>query len=184
MTRIFFDDEIRARLSVHDAIRWMGEAIDEHHEGRMESPARLMIDLAGPQMIFTTGRLKGSWYGYRAYGSANGLATEQVVVVRDETSGAVRAVSVGNVLGPRRTGAIGAVAADPLASPRAATMAIIGTGPQALTQLWARSAVRPLEDVKVFSRDATRSCNVQRAFQMLPVVVFRVHARRFEAPTL
>ena len=164
MTRIFFDDEIRAHLSVHDAIRWMGEAIDEHHESRMESPARVAIDLAGPQLILTTGRLKGSWYGYRAYGFATGPSAEQVVVVHDETSGVVRAVSVGNELGPRRTGAIGGVAADTLASPRATTMAIIGTGPQALTQLWAISAVRPLQDVKVFSRDEVRrEAFVQRA---------------------
>lgn len=164
MTHIFFDDELRARLSAHDAIRWMGEAIDEHHLGHMESPARLGVDLAGSPLIFTTGRLKGSWYGYRSYGPTTGLSTQQVVVVHDETSGEVSAISVGNELGPRRTGAIGAVAVDALTSPRATTMAIIGTGPQALTQLWAISAVRQLADVKVFSRDASRrDAFVQRA---------------------
>ena len=149
---------------MHDANRWMGEAIDEHHEGRMESPARVKIDLADSQLIFTTGGLKGSWYGYRSYGFATGPSAHQVVVVHDEMSGVVRAVSVGNELGPRRTGAIGAVAAHALASLRATTMAIIGTGRQALTQLWAISAVRPLEDIKVFSRDENRrNAFVQRA---------------------
>ena len=37
-----------------------------------------------------------------------------MVVVHDETSGRVRAVAIGNEFGPRRTGAIGAVAADSL----------------------------------------------------------------------
>jgi alanine dehydrogenase len=70
-----------------------------------------------------------------------------VVVVHDESSGQVRAVAIGNELGPRRTGAIGALAADELAPADARTVAVIGSGVQAYTQVWALSAVsRPVGD--------------------------------------
>ena len=58
---------------------------------------------------------------------------------------------VGEELGARRTGALGAVAADVLALPEADTVAVIGTGRQAWTQLWALQAVRPLRLLRVYS---------------------------------
>jgi ornithine cyclodeaminase/alanine dehydrogenase-like protein (mu-crystallin family) len=76
--------------------------------------------------------------------------------VHDESSGQVRAVAIGNELGPRRTGAIGAVAADALAPAGARTVAVIGSGVQAYTQVWALSAVRRVAEVRVYSRDPAR----------------------------
>lgn len=106
--------------------------------------------------MFTAGQLHGSWFGYRSYDTFEAEPGEQVVVVHDEATGTVRAIAVGNELGPRRTGAIGAVAADALASPTATVAAIIGTGTQAATQLWALSAVRNLSEVRIFSRNQAR----------------------------
>jgi ornithine cyclodeaminase len=77
----------------------------------------------------------------------------QVIVVHDESSGQVRAVAIGNELGPRRVGAIGAVAAGALAPAGARVVALIGTGVQAYAQLWALGAVRELGEVRVYSRD-------------------------------
>jgi ornithine cyclodeaminase len=48
------------------------------------------------------------------------------------------------------------VAVDALAKPGAETLALIGTGTQAFTQLWAISAVRWLSSVRAFSRDRDR----------------------------
>jgi len=66
------------------------------------------------------------------------------------------AIAIGNELVPRRTGAIGAVAADALAPSHAGVVAIIGSGTQAYTQLWALAAVRDLREVRVYSRDPAR----------------------------
>lgn len=76
--------------------------------------------------------------------------------MHDEASGRVRAVAIGNELGPRRVGAIGAVAADRLAAPDAGVLAVIGTGTQAYAQVWALAAVRDLREVRVYSRDPAR----------------------------
>jgi len=156
MTVLVDDATIQSRLSAPDAVRWMGEAIDAHYRGELIAPPRAHVQFADGRIVFTAGQLRGSWFGYRSYDTFESDFASQVVVVHDQTSGAARAVAIGNELGPRRTGAIGAVAADSL-SPRHATVAaIIGTGTQARTQLWALATVRNLDEVRVFSRDQHR----------------------------
>lgn len=153
---ILTDDEIRSLLTAVDAVKWMGEAIDEHHRGNLVAPPRAQADLTDGRIMFTAGRLRGSWFGYRSYDTFPAEPGEQVVVAHDEATGVVRAIAVGNELGPRRTGAIGAVAADALASPDAAVAAVIGAGTQAEMQLWGLAAVRNLSEVRIFSRSPAR----------------------------
>jgi ornithine cyclodeaminase/alanine dehydrogenase-like protein (mu-crystallin family) len=147
------DGDVRSRLDAGDAVRWMGEAIDAHHRGDLVAPPRVRAELGGGAFAFTAGRLRGSWFGYRSYDTFPTDPGEQVVVVHDEATGLVRAVVIGNEIGPRRTGAIGGVAAQALSAPSASVAAIVGTGTQAWTQLWALAAVRDLTEVRVFSRD-------------------------------
>lgn len=156
MTSTFYDDQIRSQLSAADAVRWMGEAIDDHHRGNLLAPPRAHAELGNGRIMFTGGRLRGSWYGYRSYDTFEAEPGEQVVVLHDEATGTVRAIAIGNELGPRRTGAIGAIAADAMSPPTATVAAIIGAGTQAATQLWALSAVRNLNEIRVFSRNQTR----------------------------
>jgi ornithine cyclodeaminase/alanine dehydrogenase-like protein (mu-crystallin family) len=156
VTAVFQDADIVGGLSAAAAVRWLGEAVDAHHRGELAAPPRAHADLGGGRLVFTTGRLRGSWFGYRSYDTFPTDPGAQVVVVQDESSGQVRAVAVGNELGRRRTGAIGAVAADALAPAGARTVAVIGSGAQAYTQLWALSAVRHLAEVRVYSRDPGR----------------------------
>ncbi|MFD7160248.1 hypothetical protein ACFV9C_37055 [Kribbella sp. NPDC059898] len=112
--------------------------------------------------MFTTGALEGEWFGYRSYDSFGGVPGERVVVVQDWASGVVRGVALGNELGLRRVGAIGAVAVDALADPQASTLGLIGAGAQAFTQLWAIGAVRRLSGVRVYSRDPERRMSFVR----------------------
>jgi ornithine cyclodeaminase/alanine dehydrogenase-like protein (mu-crystallin family) len=60
-----------------------------------------------------------------------------------------------DVLGQMRTGAATGVATKYLARADAKTAAIVGTGGQARTQLEAIAAVRKLERVRVYGRDAS-----------------------------
>lgn len=150
------DANIRTGLTAVDAVRWMGEAIDAEHSGDLVAPPRAYADLSDGRLVFTAGRLRGSWFGYRSYDSLPSEPGEQVVVVQDERSGAVRAIAIGNELGPRRVGAIGGVAADALASPSAQVAGIIGAGTQAAMQVWGLLAVRDLAEIRVYSRDPGR----------------------------
>jgi ornithine cyclodeaminase len=153
---VLHDGDVLTWLTAADAVRWAGEAVDAHHRGELVAPARIHTDLGDSRLVFTAGRLRGSWFGYRSYDTFPADPGAQVVVVHDEPSGLVRVVAIGNELGARRTGAIGAAAADALAPPGAEIAAIIGTGTQAYTQLWALAAVRHLREVRVYSRDPDR----------------------------
>jgi ornithine cyclodeaminase len=76
-----------------------------------------------------------------------------VVVVVEERTGQPAALMDATYLTALRTGAAAGTATELLAMPDARRAAIIGTGVQAATQLLALCAVRPLERVRVFSRD-------------------------------
>lgn len=79
-----------------------------------------------------------------------------VVSLFSTASGDLLALIEADVMGQMRTGAASGVATKYLARTDAKTAAIIGTGWQAWTQLEAIAAVRKLERVRVYGRDAAR----------------------------
>ena len=79
-----------------------------------------------------------------------------VVSLFSTESGDLLALIEADVMGQMRTGAASGVATKFLARADASSAAIIGTGGQARTQLEAIAAVRKLEQVKVYGREAAR----------------------------
>lgn len=144
------DDAVLA-LGAADAVDAMREAVRAAYAGRLAAPARVRAELADLDYVFTVGALGAGPSGFRAYraGSPEG---DQLVAVWDDT-GQLTGVVVGSQLGARRTGALGAVASDALARLDARDVAVIGSGVQAWTQLWATTAVRDIRRVQVFSPD-------------------------------
>ncbi|MER6595168.1 ornithine cyclodeaminase family protein, partial [Micromonospora purpureochromogenes] len=156
MTLIFTDREVAAALDASATVAAMRDALLAAHAGRLVAPPRAAAPLDGGRMVLTAGHLTGEWYGFRSYDTFGLPESEQLVVLHDGRTGAVRAVAVGEELGSRRTGGLGGVAVDALARPDAATLGVIGSGRQAWTQVWAAAAVRPLREVTVHSRSAAR----------------------------
>ena len=79
----------------------------------------------------------------------------QVLIFRTEDAMPLATIEA-NHMGQIRTGAASGVATKYMARTDADTMAVIGTGFQAETQIAAASAVRKLREVRVWSRDAAR----------------------------
>ncbi|MGC5029628.1 ornithine cyclodeaminase family protein [Micromonospora sp. DT229] len=156
MTLLISDPEVAAALDAPTTVEAMRHALRAAYEGRLVAPPRAAAPLGAGRMVLTAGHLTGQWYGYRSYDTFGHPGAEQVVVLHDGRTGAVRAVAVGEELGSRRTGGLGGVAVDTLARPDATTLGVIGSGGQAWTQVWAAAAVRPLREVTVFSRSAAR----------------------------
>ncbi len=115
--KVVTDADILSLLTPADAVAWTREAVLAAHAGRLHTPPRVSAELGDGRLVFTTGALTGEWYGYRSYDSFDTDPGSQLVVVHDWHTGAVCGVAVGNELGPRRVGAIGAVAVDVLAEP-------------------------------------------------------------------
>jgi alanine dehydrogenase len=93
--------------------------------------------------------------GSKTWAHTEGGATP-LVILWNAQSGALEAVIEAFALGQMRTGAISGVATRWMAREDADTLALYGTGKQAMTQLAAVAAVRRLRRVRVFGRDADR----------------------------
>lgn len=142
-------DEAVARLSPRSAVAAARDALRQLGEGRLSAPPRVRSQLDGVDYVFTVGALADGATGFRCY-RAGEPAGDQLTAVWD-CAGRLIGVVVGGELGSRRTGGLGAVAADVLARADARDVAVIGSGTQAWTQLWALTAVRRLRRVRVYS---------------------------------
>ena len=78
--------------------------------------------------------------------------SQTVLILFSLVDGSLRAVIEATALGQIRTAAMSGVGTNWLAPEGAREMAIIGTGKQALPQIAAVAAVRPIERVRIFSR--------------------------------
>jgi ornithine cyclodeaminase len=83
------------------------------------------------------------------------------VIVLDAETGQPRALMDGTYLTALRTGAASGLATDLLAKADATVLGVIGAGAQARTQIEAVLAVRPIEEIRVFSRSGADSFVVE-----------------------
>lgn len=146
--RVLDDDDVRA-APASTVVAAAREALLQAGRGELAAPPRARTELGSVDYVFTAGGLADGTSGFRAY-RAGQPAGDQLVAVWD-AAGRLTGVVVGDELGARRTGALGAVAVGALSRPDAHTLGLVGTGRQAWTQLWAVAAVRELTQVRVYS---------------------------------
>src|SRR5918911_411635 len=107
--------------------------------------------------------------GTKTWAHTEGGATP-LLVLFDSGNGSLRAVVEAFALGQMRTGSASGVATRWLARRDAEDFAIIGTGKQAITQVAAVLAVRPVKRVRVFGRDGERraqfAARVEKEFEV------------------
>ena len=153
------DEQLAAMPSMALAIEAVEEALAARAAGLLIAPPRHAVPFAGAgSLVFTVGGSMGerALAGFRAYETFAGSRQDQVVAVWSIATGRLEGVVVGEQLGAVRTGAIGGIAIRRMSSGSAANVAVIGGGLQARTQLEAASIVRPLRQVRVFSRSSER----------------------------
>jgi alanine dehydrogenase len=159
------DAAVEAAVTPALAVAAAREALRAAAEGTLVAPPRQRIPAGDTDFVFTVGGTRHGVSGFRVYGLWPGESDQLVAVW--EPGGRLRGVVVGSRLGQYRTGALGAVAIDVLTPRRPLDVAVIGTGAQAWTQLWATTAVRDTT-VTVFSRDpANREAFAARARRKL-----------------
>ena len=93
--------------------------------------------------------------GTKTWAHTKGGATPLLILFESDT-GALKAIIEAFALGQLRTASISAVATNLLAAKDADDFAMIGTGKQAMTQVAAVVAVRPIKRIRVFSRNQER----------------------------
>jgi ornithine cyclodeaminase len=101
--------------------------------------------------------------GFKTWAHTNAGATA-IFSLFDTRNGRLLSVLEAATLGQIRTAAVSGLGADVLASADASELALVGTGAQALTQVAAVAAVRPLKRLRVYSPTAEhRAAFVKRA---------------------
>ncbi len=92
--------------------------------------------------------------GCSMYSTGYGGGMNLWITAYSAVTGDVEAILHSGQIGPMKTGATSAIAAKYMSRPDAAVAGIIGSGDQARTQLMGLMVVRPLREVRVYSRDA------------------------------
>src|SRR5207249_1164714 len=108
----------------------------------------------------------GGVSGVKTYTVASGRA--RFLVVLYDLRGAPLALIEADYMGSIRTGAATGVAARRLAPPGPKTVAVIGTGSQARTQVLALKTALEIAEVRVFGRDPERRARFASATGAIP----------------
>lgn len=148
-----------------DAIRAVREGFAALSEGAATVPLRASLPLHGDAVALTmpAARRGAPSFAVKVVSVAPGNAARGLpsvtatVLLSDTSTGLPLALLDGTALTALRTGAAGGLAADLFSRPASAVLALFGTGAQARTQLLAALAVRPIREVHVVGRDASRS---------------------------
>lgn len=158
--RILNAQDIVEILPMTTCIDVMRDAFAELQAGDADMPARSVITIPKQQAVslFMPAYLseKGS-LGIKIVSSfpnnprKNLPSIHGVVVLLDEKTGQIKALLDGAALTALRTGAVSGLATDLLARQDAETVAIIGSGVQAKTQLEAVCCVRAIKRVWIYS---------------------------------
>jgi ornithine cyclodeaminase/alanine dehydrogenase-like protein (mu-crystallin family) len=157
MTLHISEAEVRQALDMSRALRAVEEALRKQATEEVVVHPRRRFELT-----------HGGFFHYMAAAdySAGFVAMKQYTYVRgrlqflvplyEMATGDLLAVIEADYMGQLRTGAASGVATKYLARENSRTAAMIGTGGQARTQLEAVAAVRKLESVRIYGRDAAR----------------------------
>ncbi len=163
------EDEVNALLSMRDAIALMEDALRAFSSGAVLQPVRLALEIEphGGYLALMPAHLKsiragGDRLGAKAvtfytHNVNRNLPTHMAVILLwDSATGQPLALMDGRLITEMRTAATSAVATRVLAREEASVLALLGAGVQARSHLEALPLVRPVREVRVWSRTAAR----------------------------
>ncbi|MGZ8577988.1 MAG: ornithine cyclodeaminase family protein [Actinomycetota bacterium] len=155
--RVVDAEELRSRLPMTAAIDALEDAF-HHEDPETAGPLRSSVETrAGSLLIMPAASSRGVGVKLVTVTEANvarGLPfIHAVYVLFDAASQAPEAIFDGAALTALRTAAVSGMATRLLARPDARRLVLFGAGVQATSHLEAMTAVRPVEDVVVVSRD-------------------------------
>src|SRR5207244_3521265 len=162
------ETDVKELLTMDVTLAALEAAFREWAAGRASNQPRRRV--AGGAVLATMSAAlpaKGLM-GFKAYTHGKSGARFWLCLF-DAADGRPRAVIEADWLGRMRTGATSGLATKYLAPAPASVLTVIGAGTQSLTQVLAVAAVRPLREVRVFSRTAAhRDALVAELRNVLP----------------
>ena len=149
------DGDVERLLTVEEAVPVVEAVLKQQAAGAATNLPRGHT-IAGPGVMLahmTAALHEQGVFGFKVYSIVDGKYQFFVLLYSVET-GDLLAVLEANALGRRRTGAASGVSVKYMAREDSAEVGILGSGFQASAQLEAICSVRPIEQVRVYSRNA------------------------------
>jgi alanine dehydrogenase len=152
MTRLLSHDDVRAAISMEDAIAAMESGFCEEGQGNTLLPQRINIKVGKGWLRVGPVALEGSgWMGFKAMNLTPGQGVRYQVHLYEIETGALVCIMDAQHLTTLRTGATSAVATRRLARPGHHVTALLGSGPEARAQLDAMVAAGFTAEARIFS---------------------------------
>jgi alanine dehydrogenase len=154
---LFLDEQqVTGLLTMEAAIAAVEDALKQLGLGTATNNPRTRVRLPTGQLHMMGAALPTRGvFGHKAYTAVKGQVRFHVMLYSTET-GELLAMLQADRLGQMRTGAASGVGTRYMANAEARSVGIIGTGWQARSQLEAMCAVRPIQRITAFGRDAAR----------------------------
>lgn len=152
MTLLLSHDEVRAAVTMADAIAAMESGFDEEGAGKTLLPQRINIKVGdGWLRVGPVALERSGWMGFKAMNLVRGHGLRYQVHLYDVGTGALVCVMDAQHLTTLRTGATSAVATRRLALPGPTANAVLGSGPEARAQLDAMIAAGYVSQARIYS---------------------------------
>jgi alanine dehydrogenase len=149
---LFTESDVRRLLPMREAIALVRKVFEDLASGKAQNqPRRRLVLPTGSALHMLAGAF-GDYFGTKFYSTHPKQGAHFHLMLYDAGDARPLALFEANYLGQIRTGAASGFATDLLAKPEAETLAVIGTGFQARSQLEAMLAVRRFRSVRVWSR--------------------------------
>jgi thiomorpholine-carboxylate dehydrogenase len=160
MTRQLDDAQVRRLLRLEDLLPALRQAFVDLSAGRVVQPLRLVMELPSEHSLLflkpalTRDALAVKLITQVPANAARGLPTMlATLMLLDPATGRLLAMMDATWLTALRTAAVSAVGAEALTPPGPKVVAILGSGVLARTHALALRAVRPVSEIRVWSRD-------------------------------
>ena len=148
--------DVRALLPMPKAIALMREVFEALRKGEARNQPRRRLAAPTGAVLHSMAGAWGPYFGTKFYSTHPKHGAWFLFVLYDSETARPLALFEANWLGQIRTGACSGYATDLLARPDASVVGMIGSGFQARSQLEAMLEVRPVREVRVWSRSAER----------------------------
>ncbi len=146
------EEQVRDILPMEECVRIMHQTFTALRKGTASNQPRRRLYLDNGSTLHSMGGVYGKYFGTKFYSTNPKHGAHFFFFLFDSETARPLAQFEANFLGQIRTGAASGYATDLLASPEATTLAVIGSGFQAQSQIDAIRCVRNLKDIRVWSR--------------------------------
>lgn len=150
------EEQVRELLPMEQCVRIMRQTFVALRNGTASNQPRRRIILDNGSNLHSMGGVYGKYFGTKFYSSNPKFGAHFFFFLFDSETARPLAQFEANYLGQIRTGAASGYATDLLAAPEATTLAVIGSGFQAQSQVDAIRCVRDIQDLRVWSRHAEK----------------------------